>query len=281
MERSRANCYALAVLLYLLLAPLVAAIAVNAALYALRWRVGRASVVCEEDEEEALPSSALAAAFTSECAALLGAALLCLLGPLTSRRLGDAAAGHRVVLLHGLWQTRGAMLLLGGRLAESGFGVVFFSHAYPRDDVPAAAQKLRRLLVDLQAERQGPVHLLGFGLGGLVARYCVRRHPVPGVRRVLTLGTAHGGTRLAPPWPAFLAQLRPESPLLAQLAAADRAPEQFESTAIQSELDATVLPPENGDYPAAFNVVVRDTGHFSLLFSRRIFQLVAENLGES
>lgn len=268
-------------LVYLTLAPLLLATLANAALYLARWRVGRASVVCADDEEEALPYAVLAAAFAGECVALLGAAALSLIGPLLPRRLGDAQARHRVVLLHGLWQTRGALFVLGRRLAERGFAVVFFSSAFPPDDIPAAAQKLRRLLTTLQEERAGPVHLVGFGLGGLVARYCVRRHPVPGVRRVLTLGTAHGGTRLAPRHPAFLAQLRPESPLLAQLAAADRAPEQFEATAIQSELDATVLPPENGDYPAAFNVAVRDTGHFSLLFSKRIFGLVAENLGES
>jgi hypothetical protein len=98
------------------------------------------------------------------------------------------------------------------------------------------------------------------------------------VRRLLTLGTAHGGTLLAPRWPRSLAQLRPGSDLLRHLAAADRVPQQFEATALQSDLDATVLPPGNGYYEAALNITVRDRGHFTLLFSSRTLELLLENL---
>jgi hypothetical protein len=273
------KCYADAgVLMSLTLTALLLLVAPNAILYLARSRVAPRTVVCDDDEEEAPPFRALAAAFLVECAASVAAAALTAAAPLLPRRYGSAEAKVRIILLHGLAQNAGTMAVLARRLAALGFGVRCFSYASLAADVPAAAEGLRRLVGELQEERQGPLHLVGFGLGGLVARYCVRRHRVPGVRRLLTLGTPHLGTLAAPPLPAGLARLRPGSDFLHQLAAADRAPEQFEATAVQSVFDATILPSDNAYYPAAFNVTVRDAGHFTLLFSQRIFALVAENL---
>lgn len=265
--------------LLLLLGVLTIGIVPNAALYVALNRTRRRLPLCDEEDEEALPRSVLALAFLTECGATLAAGVLTLCGPWLPERRGDVAAGVRIVLVHGFGQTRGALLVLARRLVGARFEVVHFSYAPFAVDVPAAAASLRALVARLQEERPGPVHLLGFGLGGLVARYCVRRHRLPGVRRLMTLGTAHLGTLLAPPWPRAWAALRPGSELLLHLAAADRSPEQFEATAIQSEFDATVLPPDNSYFPAALNVIVRDTGHFSLLFSKRIFALIDENLG--
>lgn len=267
-----------AVLVSLFLLVAVASLLVQVGLYLAWSRSRRASAVCDVDPEDALPTAVLAAAFLLEWLASIGVVLLSAAAVLTPRRRGDPAADVRVVVLHGFAQSRGAVALLARRLESAGVAVISFSYPSLRADVPAAAESLRRLLADLQRERPGPVHLVGFGIGGLVARYCVRRHRVVGVRRLITVGTPHQGTLLAPPYPATLACLRPASALLTQLAAADRAPEQFEATAIQSEFDATILPPQNAYYPAAFNVTVRDTGHFTLLFSRRILGLVLENL---
>lgn len=264
-------------ILALALTTLLVLLAPNAILYAARSRVLPREVVCDDDEEEAVPRRALAIAFALECVATLAAALLTAAGALLPRRYGDDTGRARVILLHGLAQTRGTVAVLARRLADRGYGVICYSYPSLAADVPAAAEGLRRLILELEEEHQGPLHLVGFGLGGLVARYCVRRHRVPGVRRLLTLGTPHLGTFAAPPL-AGLSRLRPDSEFLHQLAAADRAPQQFEATAVQSEFDATILPYDNGYYPAAFNVSVRDTGHFTLLFSRRIFALVAENL---
>ena len=262
----------------LLLAPLVAVVAVHAALYLARERTRRRLPVCDEDREDALPLATLAAAFLVECAASVASTVLSAFTPLVPARRGDPEAAVRIVLVHGWAQRRGAVSLLGARLADRGFGVVCFSYPSLRLEIASAAESLRRLLVDLQAERQGPVHLVAFGVGGLVARTCVRRHRVPGVRRLVTIGTPHQGTLLAPAWAGSLGRLHPGSDLLRQLGAADHTPGQFEVTAIQSEFDATILPPENAYYPAAFNVIVRDTGHFSLLFSARVVTLIAENL---
>lgn len=260
-----------------LFAPLSLLLAVHAALHLALRRSRRLLPACDDDED-ALPFAVLMRAFVAECGASVLQLALSLGASLSPTRRGDEAAGVRLVLLHGLGQSRGALAWLAARLAARGWQVV--SHPWPpfSTDVQAGAESLRRLLDQLQAERPGPVHLVGFGLGGLVARTCVRRYRVPGVRRLVTIGTPHQGTLLAPPWPRRLGALRPGSELLRRLAAADHSAAQFEATAIQSELDATILPPDAAYYPAALNVIVRDTGHYTMLFSPRIVDLVDENL---
>jgi triacylglycerol esterase/lipase EstA (alpha/beta hydrolase family) len=122
------------------------------------------------------------------------------------------------------------------------------------------------------------VGLLGFGVGGLVLRQYLRRHPARSIQRVMTLGTPHQGvlTRLThlPGWHA----LRPDAPAMQHLAAGDRVPQQFEVTAIYSDFDAVAAPAELAYYPGAFNIEVRGVGHFALLRSSRVADLVLENL---
>jgi triacylglycerol esterase/lipase EstA (alpha/beta hydrolase family) len=123
-----------------------------------------------------------------------------------------------------------------------------------------------------------PLMLVCHSLGGLVARYYVRRYPAPHVRRIITLGTPHGGTVLAARRRNGAHKLAPRSAFLATLSAADRVPQQFDVIAIQSTFDAMILPPRHAEYPGAFNVVVNDVGHNALLFSVKVYRLIAENL---
>src|SRR6185436_9217395 len=101
-----------------------------------------------------------------------------------------------------------------------------------------------------------------------------------GIARLVTLGTPHQGTqvfrRLA--HDPMLIQMRPDSTLLRRLASDDPVPTLVECVAIYSTGDAVVVPPNNGYYKGAFNIEVAGTGHMSMLFSRRIYDLVRENL---
>src|SRR5207249_3829581 len=65
---------------------------------------------------------------------------------------------------------------------------------------------------------------------------------------------------------------------LARLAADDPVPQLADCISIYSADDAVVVPPSRAYYPGAFNVEVRGLGHMSLLFSRRVYTLVRENL---
>ena len=76
----------------------------------------------------------------------------------------------------------------------------------------------------------------------------------------------------------MLAQMRPESPLLRRLGTDDPVPALVDCVAIYSSGDAVVVPPHNGYYKGAFNIELTGTGHMSMLFSRRVYALVRENL---
>ena len=76
----------------------------------------------------------------------------------------------------------------------------------------------------------------------------------------------------------MIAQMRPGSPFLCQLIADDAVPGLTDCTSIYSADDALVVPATNAYYPGAYNIEVRGLGHMSLLFSRRVYELVRENL---
>jgi hypothetical protein len=98
------------------------------------------------------------------------------------------------------------------------------------------------------------------------------------VQQIITLGTPHQGTLgLLSRFNRFRF-VHPSSNFLQDLAEQDPVPRRFDTIAISSELDAWVIPNDAAYYPGAFNIAVRDTGHFTLLLSKRIAELVAENL---
>jgi hypothetical protein len=72
--------------------------------------------------------------------------------------------------------------------------------------------------------------------------------------------------------------LRPHSPYLEQVAGADPQPRPFDAVALYSDGDAWIEPSAAGYYPGAFNLEIHDIGHFSMLFSKRVFGYVEENL---
>ncbi|MFQ5665687.1 MAG: lipase family alpha/beta hydrolase [Candidatus Binatia bacterium] len=219
-------------------------------------------------------------AFTQECAATAAVILLIPIGWVLPRC--RSGAGHRgpLMLLHGWGLNRGSLWLLQHRLVRDGWSPVgCFDYRSLAADVGAAAARLGPAVDRLaRAAPDCPVALVGHSLGGLVLRYYLQHSPAPHVRRIVTLGTPHQGSELARLLPAARARLAPGSALLHTLNAADRVRQQFDVIAIRSAFDAIVLPPENAEYPGAFTVSVSGVGHNALLFSSKIYHLLAENL---
>lgn len=243
----------------------------NGALYAWRaWIDGAAG--CDRSEQLGLLDAA--GAFVRECFATAVVVLLFPLGWVLPRCRGRSGRGA-VVLLPGWGLNRAALLCLQRRLRRGGWGPVCCVEWLHRRDIDSAARAVHEMV---RALPQVPTTLIAFGGGGLVARYYLRRYPAPRIRRLVTLGTAHGGSEVARLGGRALRSFVPGSKLLRTLQAADRVPQQFDVIAIHSRYDALILPPHNAEYPGAFNVQVNDVGHFSLLFSRKIYRLLAENL---
>lgn len=181
--------------------------------------------------------------------------------------------GHPpVLLLHGFIDNRSVFVLLRRSLHRYGWRHVEALNYSPLTcDLRKAAELLSRHVEEVCA-RTGHrrVDLVGHSLGGLIARYYVQR--LGGdlrVRRVVTLGTPHSGTRVAPLMSAhpIVRQMRPDSDVIAELSLpAPNCQTQF--IAFWSEEDQVMVPATTAriDHPdlLALNVQVTGVGHLAL-----------------
>ncbi|EGX56615.1 lipase [Streptomyces zinciresistens K42] len=177
-----------------------------------------------------------------------------------------------VVLLHGFIDNRSVFVLLRRSLARHGRQQVESLNYSPLTcDIRTAAELLGRH-IEAICERTGSsrVDIVGHSLGGLIARYYVQC--LGGdlrVRTLVTLGTPHTGTRVAPLADAhpIVRQMRPDSPVLRELARpAPGCRTRFVS--FWSDLDPLMDPLETAriDHPdlSARNVLVTGIGHLAL-----------------
>ncbi|MFE1834866.1 esterase/lipase family protein [Streptomyces sviceus] len=127
-----------------------------------------------------------------------------------------------VVLLHGFIDNRSVFVLLRRSLAQHGRQQIESLNYSPLTcDIRAAAELLGRHIEGI-CERTGSerVDVVGHSLGGLIARYYVQRLGGDSrVRTLVTLGTPHSGTRVAPLANAhpIVRQMRPGSEVLEEL----------------------------------------------------------------
>ncbi|MFI1730590.1 esterase/lipase family protein [Streptomyces acidicola] len=178
-----------------------------------------------------------------------------------------------VVLLHGFIDNRSVFVLLRRSLTQHGRRQIESLNYSPLTcDIRTAAAALGRRLEEIcertDCER---VDIVGHSLGGLIARYYVQRLGGDArVRTVVTLGTPHGGTRVAPLADAHpvVRQMRPGSPVLEELR--EPAPGcRTQFVAFWSDLDHLMDPLETAcvDHPdlLAQNVRVSGIGHLAML----------------
>ncbi|WP_369261415.1 lipase family alpha/beta hydrolase [Streptomyces sp. R35] len=177
-----------------------------------------------------------------------------------------------VVLLHGFIDNRSVFVLLRRNLAQHGRQHVESLNYSPLTcDIRTAAELLGRHIEEI-CERTGHdrVDIVGHSLGGLIARYYVQclggdLH----VRTLVTLGTPHSGTRVAPLMNAhpIVRQMRPGSEVIEEL----RQPApgcRTHFVSFWSDLDHLMDPLETAcvDHPdlLAQNVRVSGVGHLAL-----------------
>ena len=98
----------------------------------------------------------------------------------------------RVLMLHGIWNTRSWMLPLVWRLRRAGIDAHSFGYdsilGGPRAAVPALAASI---------QAQAVTGLVGYSLGGLIALQALQQHPGLPVTTLVCLGTPLSGSQTA------------------------------------------------------------------------------------
>ncbi len=185
---------------------------------------------------------------------------------------GTPSAHAPVLLLHGFIDNRSVFVLLRRSLRRHGWPQVWSLNYSPLTcDLRTAAALLGRHVEEVCA-RTGHerVDMVGHSLGGLIARYYIQRLGGDArVRTLVTLGTPHGGTRVAPLMSAhpLVRQMRPDSDVIAELA--EPAPHcATHFIAFWSDLDQIMVPVGTAaiDHPDLIsrNVRVSGVGHLAL-----------------
>jgi len=129
-------------------------------------------------------------------ALLLGGLAACqpALRPPAPEEPPTAEPRETVVLIHGLWRGNGSMWLLAQRLEDAGFNVVRVGFdtfgATPEDIVAEVAEQIDACCTALPRA----VHLVGHSMGGLAIRAYLAERRLPGLGRVVQIGSPNSGT---------------------------------------------------------------------------------------
>lgn len=238
--------------------PVAASLIATAAIYAAARRRGEAGTA-------PLPAATAALAFLRESVAMLA---LCAARLLPARAEPTARTPHRVALVipemycstSGFWYLLRHLRAHGWEGAAGARRMIGAAQTFAALDARIAALPPTCELV-----------LIGHGIGGLLAHRYAQARPAARVRHVVTLGAPHQGSGALPY--RLLGDRAAIPPALPATEAAST-----DVIAIYSDFDAWLVPVDDAYCPGGFNIAVRGIGHCAMLLSRRVADLIVENL---
>ena len=127
------------------------------------------------------------------------------------------------------------------------------------------------------------IDVVGFSMGGLVARYYVQRlGGIERVRRFITMSSPHKGT-----WTAFLRQnrgarqMRPGSAFLQDLNRDAATVCRIEFTTIRTPFDLMIVPADSSELGVGRSIRINVAAHPLMVRDRRVLDLVHRLLTQS
>jgi triacylglycerol lipase len=182
-----------------------------------------------------------------------------------------------VVLLHGIGDTSRVFDRLTRYLKERGW----MTHGL--DLIPNTGKAgLDELAVQVDTYIESTFapeqksDLVGFSMGGVVARYYLQRlSGLNRTSRLITISSPHRGTLTAfLGWNRGARQLRPGSAFLADLAQDSHVLSQIDFTSIWTPWDLMILPPHSSLIPHGSPVRLRVPTHWHMLRNPQVFRAV-------
>lgn len=189
----------------------------------------------------------------------------------------------KVFLVPGFFDTRLTMLPLRKAIVAGGYDCLFVP-LRPVDAHKGIEPLARQLseVIDQQVEKGERFSIVGFSMGGLVARYYLQN--LDGAERcsgLYTIATPHNGTYLAYLYPGLgTKQMRPESEFLQSLRETESIFEHLPVTSYRSPLDVVMLPTKSPKWSAAENVRVWSALHPTLMWEKELHTDLLQRLDE-
>lgn len=195
---------------------------------------------------------------------------------------GGDRIGERtpVLLIHGFMCNAAVWVWLRRALRRRGHAVFTLDLEPVYGAIDAYAEPVAAHVARISASAGGrKVAVVGHSMGGLVGRALLRRFPGAPVSCLITLGTPHHGTALAPFGYGHNArEMRVTSAWLGGLRAFEEGAYPVPVTSVFSHHDNVVAPQVSAELAGATNVPLGGLGHMSMLFSGRVATIVAERL---
>ena len=185
-----------------------------------------------------------------------------------------------VILLHGLFQNRSCLFWLQYRLRSAGYRQIISINTAPWRDLERLTEQLAKKVDELRIRlKVDKVILIGHSMGGMIARnYVQNRGGAVNVERVVTLGSPHNGSKLAPFALSPMGKLLlPGSEFIRRFNSIAW-PETPPIVSIYTRYDNIVMPAELARMEGARTVELDGMGHTALLFHPRSLQAVVEAL---
>jgi triacylglycerol esterase/lipase EstA (alpha/beta hydrolase family) len=195
-----------------------------------------------------------------------------------------AARDVPVLLVHGIDDDHRTLATLRGHLLAQGFTDVETVDLTPNDGsggLPRLAHQVRDA-ADRLRERTGAekVDVVAFSMGALVTRYWLMRlDGKPAVRRFVSISGPHHGTLMA----CFrhnegVHQMRPDSPLLADLATDEAAWGPVEVVSFWTPLDLMIFPARSSVLAGASHRSFMVLAHPLMLRDGRVLEALVDTL---
>lgn len=182
----------------------------------------------------------------------------------------DEPAPVAVLMVHGYLSNRGVWWRLAPRLRARGYPVYTVDLRAPLAPLDEFVERVRARVRELTgAHGHARVVLVAHSMGGLVSRAVLAGPESDAIAGVVTLGTPHHGTRLAPLGLGECARdMQVGSAWMRRLATAERPAHRLRVTSVYSRHDNVVVPAALSSLPGARNIELAGLGHLALTTDR-------------
>ncbi len=199
--------------------------------------------------------------------------------PLSWRRLGKSPRGTGTVLvipgfMTGDWST----WVMRRSLRRLGYKVHGWGLGNNHGDVPLLMPQISARLLELS--RQGPIHLIGWSLGGYLAREIARDHPEHVIQVITLASPVIGGPKYTAAAPYYTNTLKIDLDQLEQeVAARDEVPLRIPVTALYSPNDQVVCPAACIDHHnSVVEHISMPCSHAGFGFHQQVYTILAQKL---